>query len=163
VALTEREVHEFLAAPKHVPQATALRWRQRNAQVRMARVGLVISGVQRGELLLLYHLDHARHWTFKITRRGIEVLRWDAQPPPHSHSNPVGRPPDWPRKFRDDDHEHAWHHDYAMKLARPSAALAAAVDHHAAFVAFCARANIDPADCYRSPPPPTEQLTIPTT
>jgi hypothetical protein len=160
VALSQGDVDEFLALGKEIPLAKRARWIKRSEHVRVARLPVVSRGVQRGELLLVFHVDHVRHWTFKLLRLGSEVLRWDAQPPPHSHTNPPPRPPDWPRKFRDRDHEHIWHPAFGMTLAQPSGQLEAAPDHATAFVAFCERANIDPGDSYQ-PPPSGEQLRIP--
>ena len=127
----------------------------------MARLPVVSRGVRRGELVLVFHLDHPRHWTFKLLRQASEVLRWDAQPPPNSHRNPPPRPPGWPRKFRDHDHEHIWHPQFDMTLARPETQLEQAPNHASAFIAFCERANIDPGSSYQ-PPPSDEQLRIPT-
>jgi len=160
VALSQRDVDEFIALSKEIPPARRARWTKRSEHVRTARLPVVSSGVLRGELLLVFHADHARHWTFKLLRLGSEVLRWDAQPSPHSHSNPPSRPAGWPRKFRDRDHEHVWHSQLGMRLARPSEELEVASDHASAFVAFCARANIDPNSSYQ-PPPSGEQLRLP--
>lgn len=160
VALSQGDVDGFLALRKEIPSSRRASWGKRSEHVRTARLPVFSSGVQRGELLLVFHLDHARHWTFKLLRLGSEVLRWDAQPPPHSHSNPSSRPAGWPRKLRDCDHEHVWHPLLEMRLARPSPELEAAPDHAAAFVAFCERANIDPNNAYQ-PPPAGEQLRIP--
>jgi hypothetical protein len=161
VALSQAEVDEFILLRKEVPPSRRARWTKRSEHVRTARLPVAFRGVQRGELLLVVHVDHGRHWTFKLLRLGSEVLRWDAQPPPHSHSNPAVRPADWPRKFRDRDHEHVWHPQVEMKLARPSAELEGAPDHRAAFMAFCERANIDPSNSYE-PPPSGEQMRLPT-
>jgi hypothetical protein len=160
VALSQGDIDVFIALPKEIAPRRRPKWTKRSEHVRTARLPLVSGGVLRGELLLVFHVDHARHWTFKLLRLGSEVLRWDAQPSPHSHSNPPSRPAGWPRKFRDRDHEHVWHPQLGMTLARPSAELEAAGDHAGAFVAFCERANIDPGNAYQ-PPPSGEQLRLP--
>lgn len=161
MALTQADVDAFMALRKEVPASRTVRWRKRSEHVHIAQLPLVSGGIIRGELLLIFGVDHHRHWTFKLLHVGAEILRWDAQPPPNSHSNPPSRPAGWPRRFRRRDHEHVWHPDFGMRLARPSEELEEASNHASAFVAFCMRANIDHNNAYQSPPPSGQQLRIP--
>lgn len=161
MVLSQSDVDDFLALRKELPASRSIRWRKRRDHIYVAQLPVVAGSVIRGQLWLVFRVDHERHWTFKLLRLGIEVLRWDAEPPPQSHTNPPSRPPDWPRRFRARDHEHLWHPDFDMKLARPSQELEQAADHAAAFIAFCERANIDPNSAYQTPPPAGEQLRIP--
>lgn len=161
MALSKTDVEDFLALEKEVQPHREVKWSKRSEHIHLARLPVVSAGVRRGELVLVFHVDHIRHWTFKLLRIGDEVLRWDAQPPPHRHNNPIGRPSGWPRRFRDRDHEHLWHPQFTMKLARPSVELERSHDHATAFDAFCVRANIVSNGSYRPPPPFGEQLRIP--
>ncbi len=161
VALSQTDVEDFLELSKEVQPSRQAQWTKRSEDIHIARLPVISAGVRRGEIVLVFHVDHARHWTFKLLRMGDEVLRWDAQPPPQRHNNPIGRPSGWPRRFREHDHEHIWHPLFGMRLARPSIELERSQDHAAAFEAFCARANIESNGSYRSPPPSGEQLRIP--
>lgn len=140
-----------------------MRWRKRSDLIYLAELPVVESGVVRGALWSVVSTDNKRHWTFKLLRLGVEVLRWDADPPPQKHTNPPNAPDGWPRRFERREHEHVWHPEFDMRLARPVRELELAADHAAAFLAFCGRANIDPNDAYRAPPAGGEQLRIQST
>lgn len=103
----------------------------------------------------------AAHWTFKLRRRGDEVVRWDRTAPPARHSNPPGRPAGFPGKVTALEHEHRWVKGFEMNCAVPlDLSASTANDHRQALAAFCDRATISFDATYQPPPPPGEQLQL---
>jgi len=92
VALTSAVVKEFLTAEKSVSASERLRWVRRNEAVVVSRAGVSSGGATVGELVLIVRVVVPRNWTFKLLRRGDEVVRWALTAPPARHSNPPGRP-----------------------------------------------------------------------
>lgn len=111
--------------------------------------------------MVLVSLVVTRDWKFKVLRRGEEVLRWDLTVPPMRHSNPPGRPAEFPGKVRQLEHEHRWVDGLGMSCAMPlELSAGSAHDHRQALAAFCDRANISFEATYEPPPPPGEQLQL---
>lgn len=159
MALDEQEVVRFIAEQKVVPDSEHVSWRRRGASGVYCRLGVFAGKVTVGELVLVVNLADRRNWTFKLLRRGDEVLRWDLAAPPFRHSNPPGRPPGFPGKVRDLEHEHRWVAGLGMTCAVGLRGHElAAGDHRQALAAFCGRANIAFNARYEAPPPPGEQL-----
>lgn len=148
-------VAEFLAAAKIITPARRLNWTRRNAGHFVARVGVEAGGATVGELVLVVGVVVSRNWSFKLLRRGEEVLRWDLTSPPARHSNPPGRPAGFPGTVRELEHEHRWVDGLGMRCAVP---LTVSGDHRQTLEAFCDRAKIDFQAPYDAPPPPGEQL-----
>lgn len=113
-----------------------------------------------GELLLLYNCRLPRHWTFKLSWRGTEVLRWDLHNPSQAvrHNNPRRyRPADAPRVVTSRVHEHLWDPQCEMSIARPL------VDDgfgrfRPALDAFLERATLTLDGTLQDPPPVQEGL-----
>lgn len=161
MALTPIVVEEFLRADKRVPVSERMTWRRRNEAMVFSRLGLESGGATVGELVLLVSLVVARDWNFKLLRRGEELLRWDLTVPPTRHSNPPGRPPEFPGKVRELEHEHRWVQGFGMNCAAPlTLAGDTTGDHRQALAAFCDRGNISFETSYEPPPPPGEQLQL---
>jgi hypothetical protein len=161
VALTGPIAEQFLIAAKSVPASERMAWRQRNEAIVLCRVGVVSQGATVGELVLLTSLIASRNWTLKLLRRSDEVVRWDLAEPPVRHSNPPGRPPDFPAKVTALEHEHRWLPDFAMRCALPIELPPDVAGNHAqALAAFCKRANISFEAPYEAPPPAGEQLQL---
>lgn len=161
MALAQVDVDAILAASKEVAGDSRLSWRRRSEAVRMARVPVELHAVEIGEVLLTVNVAHARWWSFKFTVRGVEVRRWDFQPPgaPCRHSNPPARPVGWPGKVRQPEHEHVYLEGLATECARPLDG-AMHLDHHEAYARFCDAINVDPKASYVAPPPPGQQLQL---
>ncbi len=161
MALTRPIVEQFLSAEKSIPAWERMAWRRRNEAIVFCRIGVVSQGATVGELVLLVSRVAKRNWTFKLLRRGEEVLRWDLAEPPVRHSNPPGRPVSFPAKVTALEHEHRWVPDFGMSCALPLELPAGAANDHAqALAAFCKRANISAEMSYEAPPPPGEQLQL---
>lgn len=144
---------------KAVPQTEHVSWRRRGANGVFCRLGCEAGGATVGELVLIVNLAERRNWTFKLLRRGDEVLRWDLVMPPSRHSNPPSRPAGFPGKVRDLEHEHQWVAGLGMSCAVGLEDLElGSADHRQALAAFCDRANIDFNARYE--PPPGEQLQL---
>jgi hypothetical protein len=161
VALTPTIAEQFIAAEKVVPASERMNWRRRNDAILFCRIGVASAGATVGELVLLVSVVVARTWGFKLLRRSEEVVRWDLAAPPVRHSNPPGRPPEFPGKVTTLEHEHRWVQEFGVRCALPlDLPPSTANDHRQALVAFCDRANIRFDTFYEPPPPPGEQLQL---
>lgn len=115
--------------------------------------------VQDGELVLVHHLRTPRHWAFKLIWNGTEVYRWDFKPlsEPVRHTNPVRRPPGFPRRVTDRVHEHIFSPDHEMSLAK-----ALPGEDHGHFQdaldAFLARCTLSLGGALEEPPSVQEGL-----
>lgn len=161
MALTSTIAEQFLAAEKSVPASERMTWRRRNDAIVFCRLGVSSVGATVGELVLLVSVVVPRSWTLELLRRSEEVVRWDLASPPIRHSNPPGRPPEFPGKVTALEHEHRWVQGFGVSCAVPLELPAStANDHRQALVAFCDRANISFDTTYEQPPPPGEQLQL---
>jgi hypothetical protein len=161
MTLTASDVQRFLTEPKATTSGR-MRWTDRNLHVRMSRTPVEADGARVGELFLIANVALERAWTFKLLRRGEEVLRWDFTTTPYRHRNQracvvAGLP----KVVREPQHEHLWRPGAGTDCAEALPAnLAALTSHEQVLNAFCERAIITLEVSYQPPPPTGEQLTL---
>jgi len=138
-----------------------LEWSARNnGRTFIAVVGVVVQGLEVGDLICRQIHGSARDWHFVLQLEGICVLERHYQPHGslHSHYNRGERPSGFPRRDRSVIHDHPWMPPDGGNFSRP--VLDADQDDHArAFRRLCRDVNIEPGDVHRNPPLP--QISFP--
>jgi hypothetical protein len=156
VALTPREVEEFMAADKVVPGRMGGGARRKMAWEKPApdryfwQAPLEIEAGRVGDLFLFANPNFARSWVFKLILRGEDVFRWDVRPLPGGHNNPPGRPVGYPGKVREAEHEHTWVEGLDLRCAQPLRGFESS-DHRAIFEEFCRRTRVRVEPAYVAP------------
>ncbi len=148
-------VQRFLEADKVVvvPEGvTSIGWSSNGNCHRDWRAQVAFTdGQVVGEVFSFVNVAFPRHWSFKVTTRGVEALRMDIAAPPVNHNNGEVRPPYFPKRCRSIEHEHLWARGGTKAtLARPLCGLVGC-DHEYAWQVFCTRARIRSTVTHASP------------